>query len=79
MLLIALQKMGQKWGSKNKAIWFIALARSAIVLVLFTGISYGVNKDIDLENDDPVWDLSKVKVRTCSSSMKHSVLASSTL
>ncbi|KAK7179849.1 hypothetical protein DPSP01_004600 [Paraphaeosphaeria sporulosa] len=61
VLLVALQKMGQKWGSKNKAIWFIALARAAIVLVLFTGISYGVNKDIDLKNNDPVWELSKVK------------------
>ncbi|KAF1969701.1 sulfate permease-like protein [Bimuria novae-zelandiae CBS 107.79] len=60
-LLIALQKLGQKWGSKNKAVWFIALARSAIVLVLFTGISYAVNKNIDLKNDDPVWELSKVK------------------
>ncbi|KAL5442189.1 hypothetical protein PMIN05_004185 [Paraphaeosphaeria minitans] len=63
VLLVALQKMGQTWGSKNKAIWFIALARAAIILVLFTGISYGVNKDIDLKNDDPVWELSKVKVR----------------
>ncbi|KAJ4352489.1 uncharacterized protein N0V89_007837 [Didymosphaeria variabile] len=61
VLLVALQKMGQKWGSKNKTIWFIALGRAAIVLVLFTGISYGVNKDIDLDNDDPVWELSKVK------------------
>ncbi|KAJ4301728.1 hypothetical protein N0V90_003821 [Kalmusia sp. IMI 367209] len=61
VLLVALQKMGQKWGSQNKAIWFISLARSAIILVLFTGISYGVNKNIDLENDDPVWELSKVK------------------
>ncbi|KAF9739269.1 hypothetical protein PMIN02_005647 [Paraphaeosphaeria minitans] len=61
VLLVALQKMGQTWGSKNKAIWFIALARAAIILVLFTGISYGVNKDIDLKNDDPVWELSKVK------------------
>jgi hypothetical protein len=55
--------MGQRWGDKSKIIWFIALARSAIVLILFTGISYGVNKDIDLKNDDPVWELSKVKVR----------------
>lgn len=63
VLLIALQKMGQRWGSKNKIIWFIALARAAIVLILSTGISYGVNKNIDLKNDDPVWELSKVKVR----------------
>lgn len=63
VLLVAMQKMGQRWGKKSKIIWLVALARSAIVLVLFTGISYGVNKNIDLENDDPVWELSKVKVR----------------
>ncbi|KAF2010091.1 sulfate permease [Aaosphaeria arxii CBS 175.79] len=58
LLLVLMQKMGQRWGKKNKIIWFVALARSAIVLILFTGISYGINKNRD---DDPVWELSKVK------------------
>jgi sodium-independent sulfate anion transporter 11 len=61
LMLYLMQKMGQKWGKQSKIVWFVALARSAIVLVLFTGISYAVNKDIDLENDDPVWEISKVK------------------
>ncbi|KAI4703961.1 hypothetical protein J4E81_001025 [Alternaria sp. BMP 2799] len=61
LLLYLMQKMGQRWGKKNKAIWLLALGRSAVVLILFAGISYAVNKDIDLENDDPVWALSKVK------------------
>jgi sodium-independent sulfate anion transporter 11 len=61
VILIAMQKMGQRWGKKNKAIWLLALSRSAVVLVLFTGISYAVNKDIDLKKDDPIWALSKVK------------------
>jgi sodium-independent sulfate anion transporter 11 len=61
LLLYLMQKMGQRWGKKNKAIWLLALGRSAIVLIIFTGISYAVNKDIDLENDDPVFALSKVK------------------
>jgi sodium-independent sulfate anion transporter 11 len=60
-VLVALEKMGVVWGKKHKAIWAVALARSFIVLVLFTGISYGVNKDINLKTDDPVWELSKVK------------------
>jgi len=63
VLLVTLEKAGAKWGNKNKVVWIVGLARSAIVLILFTGISYGVNKNIDLENDDPVWELSKVKVR----------------
>ncbi|KAF2787531.1 hypothetical protein K505DRAFT_367278 [Melanomma pulvis-pyrius CBS 109.77] len=60
-LLIALKKTGDIWGKNNKAIWALALSRSAVVLVLFTGISYGVNKDINLKTSDPVWELSKVK------------------
>lgn len=61
LLLYILQKVGQRWGKTNKIAWAISLGRSAIVLVLFTGISYAVNKDIDLKNDDPIWELSKVK------------------
>ncbi|KAF2645892.1 hypothetical protein P280DRAFT_131698 [Massarina eburnea CBS 473.64] len=57
-LLLILEKVGAKWGQKNKAIWAIGLARSAIVLVLFTGISYGLNKN---RVDDPIFELSKVK------------------
>ena len=48
LMLYLMQKMGQRWGKKNKAIWLLALGRSAVVLVLFAGISYAVNKDIDL-------------------------------
>lgn len=58
LLLYLMQKMGQRWGKKNKAVWLLALGRSAVVLILFAGISYGVNKDI---KEDPVWALSKVK------------------
>ncbi|EUC33778.1 hypothetical protein COCCADRAFT_36435 [Bipolaris zeicola 26-R-13] len=57
LLLYLMQKMGQRWGKKSKVIWLLALGRSAVVLVLFTGISYAVNKD----KDDPIWALSKVK------------------
>lgn len=58
VILVLMQKMGQRWGKKHKAIWLLALGRSAVVLVLFTGISYGINKN---RVDDPVWALSKVK------------------
>ncbi|KAF2002446.1 sulfate permease [Amniculicola lignicola CBS 123094] len=57
MLLVVLQKIGQRWGKKNKVIWLLALARSAVVLILFTGISYGINKDATT----PVFEISKVK------------------
>ncbi|KAF2650595.1 sulfate permease [Lophiostoma macrostomum CBS 122681] len=61
LLLYLMQKMGQKWGKQYKVVWYLALARSAVVLILFTGISYAVNKDINLAKDDPLWALSKVK------------------
>lgn len=58
LMLYLMQKMGQRWGKKNKAIWLLALGRSAIVLILFTGISYAVNKD---RASNPLFALSKVK------------------
>jgi sodium-independent sulfate anion transporter 11 len=58
VILVLMQKMGQRWGKKNKAIWLLALGRSAIVLILFTGISYAVNKD---RVKNPIWALSKVQ------------------
>ncbi|KAH7395390.1 sulfate permease-like protein [Phaeosphaeria sp. MPI-PUGE-AT-0046c] len=58
VLLVLMQKMGQRWGKKNKAIWLLALGRSAVALILFTGISYAVNKD---RVANPIWALSKVK------------------
>ncbi|KAH3909571.1 hypothetical protein HBH56_158310 [Parastagonospora nodorum] len=58
VILVLMQKMGQRWGKKNKAIWLLALGRSAVVLILFTGISYAVNKN---RVKDPIWALSKVQ------------------
>ncbi|KAF2754725.1 sulfate permease-like protein [Pseudovirgaria hyperparasitica] len=57
IMLVGLQWIGRRWGKKSKIVWYIALARAAIVLILFTGISYGVNKD----REDPLWALSQVK------------------
>ncbi|KAF1923833.1 sulfate permease [Didymella exigua CBS 183.55] len=58
LILVLMQKMGQRWGKKSKVVWLLALGRSAFVLILFTGISYGLNKN---RADDPIWALSKVK------------------
>ncbi|KAH9844408.1 SulP family sulfate permease [Teratosphaeria destructans] len=46
VMLIALQEMGRRLGARYKGLWFIAMARNALALVLFTSISYGVNKDL---------------------------------
>lgn len=44
VLLVGLQKIGDRWGSKSRIIWFLSITRAFIALLLFTGISYGVNK-----------------------------------
>ena len=47
ILLIGLQEMGKKWGKQYKAIWLLSIMRAFICLILFTGVSYAVNKDRD--------------------------------
>ncbi|ORY18832.1 sulfate permease [Clohesyomyces aquaticus] len=61
LLLVLLQKIGQRWGKQSKVIWLLSLARSAIVLVIFTGISFGVNHRFVLKKEDPIFEISKVK------------------
>ncbi|KAL2415586.1 putative sulfate permease C3H7.02 [Exophiala dermatitidis] len=58
ILLTILQKAGEKWGNRNKIIWFLSITRAFITMVLFTGISYAVNKGKD--SDDYLFDVSKV-------------------
>ncbi|KAL6244697.1 hypothetical protein RBB50_008225 [Rhinocladiella similis] len=58
VLLLALQKAGEKWGNKSKIIWLLSITRAFIALVLFTGISYAVNKDRDSKHY--LFDVSKV-------------------
>ncbi|KAK1835024.1 sulfate transporter family-domain-containing protein [Podospora conica] len=45
LLLVVLDQAGKRWGKKNKVVWFLANTRAFICLLLFTGVSYGVNKN----------------------------------
>lgn len=65
VLLVGLQKAGEKWGSKYKIVWLLSITRAFMALVLFTGISYAVNKGRD--SDDFLFDVSKVKAISISS------------
>ncbi|KAI1776740.1 sulfate transporter 4.1 [Hypoxylon cercidicola] len=56
IVLLALEKVGKKWGSKHFAIRYISSSRAIIVMVIFTLISYLVNKD----RDEYLWDISEV-------------------
>ncbi|KAI0889454.1 sulfate transporter 4.1 [Annulohypoxylon maeteangense] len=56
LILLILQKIGQKWGHKHFAIKYMASSRAIIVMVIFTLISYLVNKD----RDEYLWGISQV-------------------
>lgn len=58
IILLALEKVGKKWGAKHFAIKYLSSSRAVIVLVLYTLISYLVNRNLD--PDDYVWAVSKV-------------------
>ncbi len=45
LILCALQHVGTRWGKKNKVAWLVSITRAFTVLVLYTGISYAVNKN----------------------------------
>lgn len=53
VMLFGMQWIAKKWGKKNKAIWVMGIGRNAIVLVLFTAISFGVNNGLA----KPLFDL----------------------
>lgn len=57
LILLALEKVGKKWGKKHFIIKYISSSRAVIVLVIFTLISYLANKD---RKDDLLWAISKV-------------------
>ncbi|KAL2074551.1 hypothetical protein VTL71DRAFT_8329 [Oculimacula yallundae] len=57
IILLALEKVGKTWGKKHYIIKYIASSRAVIVLVIFTLISYLVNKN---RKNDLLWGISKV-------------------
>ncbi|KAI0454779.1 sulfate permease [Xylaria acuta] len=56
VVLYLLEKLGKKWGKRHFLIQYVASSRAIIALVLFTLISYLVNKD----RDELLWAISKV-------------------
>jgi sodium-independent sulfate anion transporter 11 len=44
MLLVGLQLLGKSFGKKSKFVWGVRTARAAIVVLLYTGISFAVNR-----------------------------------
>lgn len=59
LLLTVLDRAGKQWGKRNKVIWFLSITRAFVTLVLYTGISYAVNKN--RAGGDFLFDVAKVK------------------
>lgn len=57
VLLICLEQVGKRWGKKHFLIKYISSSRAVIALVIFTLISYLVNKD---RGSNVLWAISKV-------------------
>jgi sodium-independent sulfate anion transporter 11 len=51
IMLLIMQFIGKKWGKRNTAAWIVGISKNAIVLILYTGISFGVNKNLE----KPLW------------------------
>ncbi|CAG8937248.1 unnamed protein product [Penicillium salamii] len=57
ILLILLQLVGRKWGKMYRGLWYLSIARNALVLIIFTAISWGVNKS---HRSEPLFGISEV-------------------
>lgn len=44
LFLTILEYAGKRWSNKSKVVWLLTITRSFLCLVLFTGVSYAVNK-----------------------------------
>lgn len=59
--LTCLEYAGKKWSDKYKAIWLLSITRAFLCLVLFTGVSYAVNKPLGPDKDNFLFDVVAVK------------------
>ncbi|KAK4948763.1 hypothetical protein LTR10_012768 [Elasticomyces elasticus] len=57
VMLTSMQWIGRTWGKRYRALWFLSICRNAFALILFTGISYGINKDLKR----PLFQISQTK------------------
>jgi sodium-independent sulfate anion transporter 11 len=58
-ILVALEQVGKRWGSKSRIAFYFSISRAFICVLLYTGISYAVNHKKD--EDDYLWAVAKVK------------------
>lgn len=67
-ILLALEKIGKTWGKKNFVIKYIASSRAVFVMVLFTLVSFFVNRE---RGAKPLWSITKVKTQGIAAPKAH--------
>ena len=60
IILVALEQAGKRWGNKSAVIFYLSICRAFICLLLFTGISYAINKPRGPDPDDFMFDVAEV-------------------
>ena len=77
LFLFILEQAGKRWGQKYKAIWFLSILRAFLCLLIFTGVSYAVNKKYD-DPDDYLFEVTQVKADGITATIPKSALLNKT-
>ena len=59
-LLVILEQVGKRWGNKSRIAFYFSITRAFIALLLFTGISYALNKNY-ASDEDYLFDVAEVE------------------
>lgn len=51
LFLTVIEKCGKRWSHKHKILWFFTITRAFLCLLIYTGVSYAVNKKYDDSGD----------------------------
>lgn len=78
ILLVLLDQAGKRWGNRSKIIFYLSITRAFICLLLFTGISYAVNKHFS-SSDDYLFAVAKVKTTKISAEVTTTKLFTKTI
>ena len=60
ILLVFLEQIGKRWGHRNKIVFYLSITRAFIALLLFTGISYAVNKPLGPDSNNFLFEVAEV-------------------
>ena len=77
LFLFLLEQGGKRFGQKYKVIWFISILRAFLCLLIFTGVSYAVNKKFD-DPDDYLFKVTQVSSDGITAEIPKSALLNKT-